>query len=80
MPLRLSTDAVIAAVVVFPLVAEIMIVPRGRRLASSAIAPGSSAISTRPGRLVPPPRPARLAILPTARAAAIFAGSVLMFR
>ena len=76
MPARLSTDATIAAVVVLPLVAEITTEPRGRRADSSEIAPGSSAISTLPGRLVPPPRPARRASSPTARAAAILAPSM----
>ena len=50
---------VIAALVVLPFVADRITLPSGRRFASLAIAPGSIAVSSFPGSVVPPPCPAR---------------------
>ena len=49
-------SAAIAAVVVFPFVADTSATPRGRRAARRSSAPGSTAESSLPGRVVPPPR------------------------
>jgi hypothetical protein len=74
-PLRSSTAAVIAAVVVLPFVALITALPWASRCDSSPIACGSSRVSTLPGSDVPPPRPAARTIVPTALAAATFGPS-----
>src|SRR5581483_845382 len=63
-------SAAMAAVVVFPFVAEIAAVPAGRRAASRSIAPGSSVANSFPGTVVPPPAPARRESPATKRAAA----------
>ena len=75
---RWSTEAAIAAVVVLPLVAEMTAQPCGSRAARRSIAWGSRRVRTLPGRLVPPPRPARRASWPTARAARILASRALI--
>ena len=79
-PARSRIAAAIAAVVVLPLVEEMTAQPSGRRPARRSIAWGSRRVSTLPGRLVPPPRPARRASSPTARAAAILTSSMLTRR
>ena len=63
-------SAVIAAVVVLPLVAEISAVPSGSRAASRSTALGSSSASSLPGTVVPP-APTSLDSPAAARAAAI---------
>src|SRR5579864_5576565 len=63
-------SAAMAAVVVFPFVAEIVAVPAGRRAARRSIAPGSRVASSFPGMVVPPPAPARRESPATKRAAA----------
>ncbi len=72
-PSAASTAAIIPAVVVFPLVALTRVVPPSRRAPSRAIASGSSRSSTRPGSVVPPPRPLARLAPPIARAAATLA-------
>jgi hypothetical protein len=72
---RDEIPAVIAAVVVFPFVAEITADPSGRRAARRSIAPGSSFHRSFPGTVVPPPAPARRDSLPATRATAISAAS-----
>ena len=67
-PVRPRIVAIIAAVVVLPLVAETTTLPCGSRAPSRAIACGSARISTLPGSDVPP-RPARRSAVPVARAA-----------
>ena len=47
--------AAIAALVVLPFVADRITLPSGRRFASLAIAPGSIAVRSFPGTVVPPP-------------------------
>src|SRR5205823_4869676 len=64
-------SAAIAALVVLPFVAESRAVPSGSREASSPTAPGSTFARSFPGRVVPPPRPARRERPPAARASAI---------
>ncbi len=65
-----STSASSAHVVVLPFVAETSTHPRGRRAARRRGAPGASAVSTRPGSVVPPPRPLAREAKAVARAAA----------
>ncbi len=77
-PVRSSTEATIAAVVVLPLVAESTTLPRRSRAASRPMARGSRRVSTLPGSDVPPPRPARRASSPTALAAASLPASVTL--
>ena len=55
------------AVVVLPLVALITVAPPVRRAPRREIASGSSRSSTRPGRVVPPPRPLARLAAPIAR-------------
>jgi hypothetical protein len=74
-PVRSRIAAAIAAVVVFPFVAEITALPCASRRASSPIACGSSRVSSLPGSVVPPPRPAARTTVPTAFAAATFGPS-----
>jgi len=76
-PVRSRIEATMAAVVVFPLVAETTTEPCSRRPASIRIAWGSRRISTLPGSDVPPPRPARRARPPTALAATSFGASIM---
>ena len=64
------TASAIAAVVVFPFVAETSAEPCGSRSASRSTAPGSSFQRSFPGRVVPPPRPASRERRPAARATA----------
>ena len=59
-------------------VLEMIAEPSVSRPASDSIACGSRRVRTLPGRLVPPPRPARRATSPTARAARILASSPFM--
>ena len=66
-------SAAIAAVVVFPFVADTIAAPAGSRAASRSIAPGSSFESSLPGTVVPPPAPASRERAATARAATISA-------
>ncbi len=75
MPARSRMPAVIVAVVVLPLVAEMSTLPRGRRAPRSPIASGASRISSLPGALVPPP-PRIREIAPTLRASASLAAEV----
>ncbi len=72
-PSASSTAAIIPAVVVLPLVALTIVVPRSSRSPSRAIASGSSRSSTRPGSVVPPPRPLARLAAPIAREAATLA-------
>jgi hypothetical protein len=60
-----------AAVVVLPFVAETMTDPCGSLFAKRAIALRSSAFSTRPGKVVPPPRPVSRERTPALRAAKV---------
>src|ERR1700760_1717901 len=62
--------AIIPAVVVLPLVAETIVAPPESPGPSLAIASGSIRSSTRPGSVVPPPRPERRLAAPIARASA----------
>src|SRR5882724_1939233 len=71
-PSAARTAEIIPAVVVFPFVA-LTIVLRESLLPSFAIASGSSRSSTRPGSVVPPPRPLARLAAPIARAAATLA-------
>src|SRR6478672_9913717 len=64
-------SAVIAAVVVFPFVAETTAVPEVRPAARRSIASGSSWARSLPGIVVPPPAPTRRESAATPRAAAI---------
>src|ERR1700754_4809526 len=68
--------AIIPAVVVLPLVAETIVAPPLRPAPSFAIASGSNRSSTRPGSVVPPPRPLRRLAAPIARAIARLAPKV----
>src|SRR5580765_3389626 len=63
------------AVVVLPFVAETTAVPSGSRAASVDTAPGSIVASTLPGRVVPPPCPARRERRPASLATAISSAS-----
>jgi len=63
---------IIPAVVVFPFVA-LTIVLRESLLPSRAIASGERRSSTRPGSVVPPPRPLARLAAPIARASTAFA-------
>ena len=72
-PSAASTAAIIPAVVVLPLVALTTVVPPRRPAPRRAIASGSSRSSTRPGRVVPPPRPLARLAAPIAREAATLA-------
>ena len=65
--------AIIPAVVVLPLVALTIVVPRSRPAPRRAIASGSRRSSTRPGSVVPPPRPLARLAAPIAREAATLA-------
>ena len=65
-----STSASSAHVVVLPLVAETSTQPRGSRAARRLGALGASAVRTRPGSVVPPPRPLAREANAVARAAA----------
>jgi hypothetical protein len=67
--------AAIAAVVVFPFVAESTADPSGNLAARRSIAPGSSFQSTFPGNVVPPPALATRDNVPAARATATSADS-----
>ncbi len=67
-PRRISASS--AQVVVLPFVAETTTQPRGRRAARRRGASGASAVSTRPGSVVPPPRPVARDANAVARAAA----------
>ena len=60
-----------AAVVVLPFVAETITEPCGSRFAKRAIALRSSAFSTRPGKVVPPPLPVSRERAPALRAARV---------
>ena len=62
-----------AAVVVFPFVAETAAVPAGRRAASRSIAPGSSFDRSLPGMVIPAPAPTSRERAATPRAAAVSA-------
>jgi hypothetical protein len=64
-----------AAVVVFPFVADTTAEPSGSSRASRSIAPGSSFHSSFPGIVVPPPAPASRESRPPARATATSAAS-----
>jgi len=64
-----------AAVVVFPFVADTIADPSGKRAASRSTALGSSFQSSFPGIVVPPPAPANRESCPTARATATSAAS-----
>ena len=68
-PSASRTAATIAAVVVLPLVAEISAEPWSSSAAMSCIASGSARSSSRPGSVVPPPRPRRRESERTVRAA-----------
>ena len=70
---RRARAAIIPAVVVLPLVALTIVVPRSRPAPSRAIASGARRSSTRPGSVVPPPRPLARLAAPIARAAATLA-------
>ena len=72
-PSAASTAAIIPAVVVLPLVALTIVVPRSRPAPRRAIASGARRSSTRPGSVVPPPRPLARLAAPIARAAATLA-------
>ena len=65
--------AIIPAVVVLPLVALTIVVPRSRPAPRRAIASGSRRSRTRPGSVVPPPRPLARLAAPIAREAASLA-------
>jgi hypothetical protein len=67
-PARRSIPAIMPAVVVLPLVELTTTDPRTRPPARRAIASPSIRSSTRPGRVVPPPRPLRRLRPPVARA------------
>jgi hypothetical protein len=67
--------AVIAAVVVLPFVAETITDPCGSRVARRAIALRSSAFSTLPGKVVPPPLPVNRESAPALRAARVVMAS-----
>src|SRR5581483_674573 len=68
-------SAAIAAVVVFPFVAETTAVPAGSRAASRSTAPGSTIDRSFPGTVIPAPAPTRRERPATARAAATSAAS-----
>src|SRR4029079_8359971 len=70
-----TISATMAAVVVFPFVAETSAEPSGRRRASFPTAAGSTVARIFPGMVVPPPLPASLDSLPAALASAISARS-----
>ena len=72
-PSAARSAAIIPAVVVLPLVALTIVVPRSRPAPRRAIASGASRSSTRPGSVVPPPRPLARLAAPIARAAASLA-------
>ena len=69
-PSASSTAAIIPAVVVLPLVALTRVTPRPRPEPRREIASGARRSSTRPGSVVPPPRPLARLAAPIARAAA----------
>src|SRR6187402_2982115 len=72
-PSAARTPAIIPAVVVLPLVALTIVVPRSSPVPRRAIASGSRRSRTRPGRVVPPPRPLRRLAAPIARESASLA-------
>src|SRR5215218_9344085 len=72
-PSAARMPAIIPAVVVLPLVALTIVVPPSSPAPRRAIASGSSRSSTRPGRVVPPPRPLRRLAAPIARESATLA-------
>jgi hypothetical protein len=69
---------IIPAVVVFPLVELTTIEPRSSCAASRSIASGAIRTRSRPGSVVPPPRPLRRLSAPTARATPRFAVKIAL--
>ena len=70
--------AAIAALVVLPFVAEMITEPCARRAARRDEALESSALSTRPGKVVPPPLPVSREAKPTPRAARVLITSGIL--
>src|SRR3954452_20599256 len=72
-PAAARSAAIIPVVLVLPLVALTIDVPRLKRPPRRAIASGSIRRRTRPGRVVPPPRPLARLAAPSARESASLA-------
>ncbi len=75
-PARSSAAAIIAAVVVLPLVADTSTEPHSSRRAIRSTARGESFSSIRPGAVVPPLRPTRRLTARTERARARAKGNI----
>src|SRR5262249_54388969 len=75
LPAAWRIEAIIPAVVVLPFVELTTIEPRPSLFASRSIASGAIRTSTRPGSVVPPPRPLTRLSVPTAFAVRRFASN-----